>query len=338
MHVLLTGGTGNVGRAAVARLVTGGHRVRVIGRRAGFEIPGAEYAVCDVTDATGLREVVRGCDAVVHLAAIPRPSLGSADEVFRVNALGTFNVFQAAAAEGIRRVVQASSINALGMFYGVVPGTPTYFPIDEDHPIFSTDAYSFSKNVVEDIGAYFWRREGISSVALRLPGVWAGDAYDHVVERQTGIREIVARLLALPPAERQARVAHYVRCYDEVRGQRMMEDPEIGNRIWSAGSPLDRETSTVMGNRNNFWTGIDERDSALAIECGLTADYAGSHPLFINDSHNITGLASEMLLEVFWPAVAGRARPLVGTEALVSIDRARQLVGFEPQHSCETKE
>ena len=47
-----------------------------------------------------------------------------------------------------------------------------YFPIDEQHPTFTTDSYSFSKQVMEEIGAYFWRREGISSVLLRLPGVY----------------------------------------------------------------------------------------------------------------------------------------------------------------------
>jgi nucleoside-diphosphate-sugar epimerase len=338
VQILLTGGTGAVGRAAVARLVAKGHCVRVIGRRAGFEIPGTEYVACDINDYARVREVIRGCGAVVHLAALPRPSLGTPEEVFRVNALGTFNVFQAAAAEGIRRVVQASSINALGMYYGVVPATPSYFPIDEDHPTFTTDAYSFSKNVVEDIGAYFWRREGISSVALRLPGVWRGEAYDQVRERQADFREMVARLLELPKAERRARVAEYVRHNDEARGQRMMEDETISRRRWSASSAFDRETLTVTGHRNNFWTGIDERDSALAIECGLAADYEGSHPLFINDSHNVTGMPSETLARLFWPEVVERKRPLEGTEAVVSIDRARQLIGFEPEYSCETKE
>ena len=50
MNILLTGGTGNVGRTAVTRLVQNGHTVRVIGRRSGVTIEGAEYVACDTTD------------------------------------------------------------------------------------------------------------------------------------------------------------------------------------------------------------------------------------------------------------------------------------------------
>jgi nucleoside-diphosphate-sugar epimerase len=39
-------------------------------------------------------------------------------------------------------------------------------------PAITTDPYSFSKQIMEEIGAYFWRREGLSSVFLRLPGVY----------------------------------------------------------------------------------------------------------------------------------------------------------------------
>jgi nucleoside-diphosphate-sugar epimerase len=77
---------------------------------------------------------MRGCDQVVHLAALASPVVGRPEEVFRVNAEGTFNVFQAAAEAGIRRVVQASSINALGLYYGVRTTDPLYFPVDEAAP------------------------------------------------------------------------------------------------------------------------------------------------------------------------------------------------------------
>jgi nucleoside-diphosphate-sugar epimerase len=338
MRVLLTGGTGAVGVAAVARLVTVGHSVRVIGRRASCEVPGAEYAVCDVRDYDGVRAQMRGCDAVVHLAAIPRPALASAAELFAINAAGTFNVFQAAAEEGIRRVVQASSINALGLFYGVVPGMPQYFPIDEEHPTFATDAYSFSKNVVEDIGRYFWRRAGISSVALRLPGVIAASRHDRMAERRAGLRDIVAQLQTLPEDERRRRVDCSVQAYDSVRARGIMEDRVLGDEIWGPASILDPEARTVAPNRCNFWTALDERDSAQAIERGLTADYTGSHVLFINDSANIAGIESETLLSLFYPDVRARKRRLVGCEAVVSIDRARALIGFEPEYSFAERE
>ena len=78
MKILVTGGTGAVGPAAVKRLVQHGHQVKVIGRRAGtdidpVDIEGAEYQQCDVNDFPSLREQVKGMEGIVHLAAIPYP-------------------------------------------------------------------------------------------------------------------------------------------------------------------------------------------------------------------------------------------------------------------------
>ena len=88
-----------------------------------------------------------------------------------------------------------------------------------------------------------------------------------------------------------------------------------------------------MRARPNFWAFVDERDSAGAIARSLTAHCQGSHVLFINDSHNWLRYDTEKLLGVFYPEVTRRARSIRGSEALVSIDRARDLIGFEPEHS-----
>jgi nucleoside-diphosphate-sugar epimerase len=77
---------------------------------------------------------------------------------------------------------------------------------------------------------------------------------------------------------------------------------------------------------------VDARDAAQAFEKGLTADYQGSHPLYVNDSENAAGVDSELLAEVFFPEVTGRTHPLQGRETLVSIDKARALLGFEPEY------
>ena len=85
--------------------------------------------------------------------------------------------------------------------------------------------------------------------------------------------------------------------------------------------------------RSNFWASVNAEDSAQAFEKGLLADYEGSHPLYINDSHNAAGIESETLLRILFPEVVARKRTLEGTESLVSIDKARKLIGFEPEHS-----
>lgn len=334
MQVLLTGGSGSVGKAVIERLVNNGYAVRVIGRREGMSFEGAEYQSCDINDFPRLREVIRGCDAVVHLAALPNPAAGRPEEVFHVNAQGTFNVFQAAAEEGIKRVVQASSINATGQFYGVKPAPLYYLPMDEEHPLFATDVYSFSKHIIEDIGEYFWRREGISSVALRLPWVAPREVHENWPERYKYAKMMVDQLLERTPEERQAWFDLAWKMYNDFRAQRPYETPHGFARQKMSEMPEDQRAMLgAMTQRTNFFTLLDERDSAQAIEKGLTADYEGSHPLFVNDSYNSAGIESKIIAELFFPDVKVFKKELVGTETVISIDKARELIGFEPEFS-----
>ena len=328
MKILITGGTGNVGRCAVARLIRNGHEVKVIGRRPEMEIEGGEYRACDINDYAALREQAKGMEGIVHLAAIPYPAGGTPEEIFHINCTGTFNVYQAATEEGIKRVVSASSINALGYNFGVKSFELSYFPIDEEHPCVTTDAYSFSKQVLEETAAYFWRREGISSVCLRLPAVYEAeeDRRERAEQRFSRAAETYGELMNLPEAERRERVGDILAQIEELRAARATEQRRPrGQR--------GRGRRHHMFGIKNFWTSIDAEDSAQAIEKGLLTEYEGSHPLFVNDSHNVTGFESEWLVSTFFPTVEGRKHSLEGTEALVSIDRARELIGFEPEYS-----
>lgn len=265
-------------------------------------------------------------DAVIHLAAIPHPATGASQEIFRVNCLGTYHVYQAAAEAGVKRVVTASSINAFGFNFGIQGFPIEYLPIDEAHPTHTTDAYSFSKQVTEDIADYFWRREGISGVCLRLPAVIE-------IERnweswRNGVKEQTVRLfqeLRDNPAEGQKHVARVMQTLEQMRRERIHESRA---RSRFAASP---EMLITVG-WTNFWTGLDTRDTAQALIKGVLADYQGSHPLFVNDSLNIVGLPSADLAAVFFPQVNTYKQPLDGQTALVSIGRARKLIGFEPEY------
>lgn len=340
MRVLITGGTGNVGRAATARFVRQGWEVRVIGRTAGVDIPGAEYVVCDVTNYADLREQVRGCRAVVHLAAIPSPRSSPGQEVFGVNVTGAFNVFEAAAAEGIRRVVQASSINALGCAWSITDIAPQYLPIDEEHPSFTTDPYSFSKQIIEEIGAYYWRREGISSVALRLPWVYAPERIqtEEYHRRRDAMRARFGEWAALPEAEWLAKLGDAKKRAAEYRSRRPLEFSTAAAATMTETPKTVSPDSDMLWHaytfdRFNFWTFVDERDSAQALEKGVTAEYEGSHALFINDDHNWLDCDTRTLGRLFFPEVSRWKTPVAGSESLVSIGKARALIGFEPEYS-----
>jgi len=334
MQILLTGGSGAVGKAIVKRLVSSGFGVRVLGRRPGLAFEGAEYRACDINDFPALRDAMRGCDAVVHLAAIPNPGNGPSEEIFRVNCSGSFNVFQAAAQEGIRRIVQASSINATGQFFGLKPAPLHYLPIDEEHPTFPTDAYSFSKNIIERTGEYFWDREGISSLALRLPWVAPAEIHNQLASWRAGIQGFCVDLSARPLLERRAWFNEAWEEYNLFRAGRPYEPPKAQQTWEGEDYPSDANLNrTAMTQRVNFFTMLDERDSAQAVEKGLTTDFDGAHTLFINDSLNWTGVESAILADLFYPDVPIRKKPLTGLETLVSIDKARKLINFEPEYT-----
>jgi len=327
MKLLVTGGAGRVGAAIVERLAGAGDEVTVVGRTAGVTVPGGRYRQCDITDIDALLPAVRGMDAVVHLAAIPGPGGHRLEEIFRINCCGTFNIYEAAARAGLRRVVTASSINALGYNFGIKTFSLPSLPVDECIPGFSTDAYSFSKQVTERIADYAWRRDGIIGTCLRLP--WVAPAgrseREPVLEHAAKCRASFDALLALPDEKRRKRVRGWIRTYDSFRERRFTENAEIA-RTYSIPDPL-------MLGRTDFWTRIDERDSAQAVERSLRGEYEGSHALFVNDNHNITGLPSLALAQLFFPEAAARAEDMPGTATLVAIDAARKLIGFEPEFS-----
>lgn len=183
--VVVTGGSGKAGRAVVADLVQHGYEVLNVDLAAPREAASA-FIKADLTDLGQCYEVLRGADAVVHLAAIPAPGLQTDEVTFHTNVSSTYNVFQAAAALGLKRVVWASSETTLGLPF--FREKPAYAPIDEAHPLYPETGYALSKVLGEEMARQFSRWSGIPFVSLRFsnvmephdyerfPGFW-GDAH-----------------------------------------------------------------------------------------------------------------------------------------------------------------
>ncbi|GAA1672681.1 NAD(P)-dependent oxidoreductase [Fodinicola feengrottensis] len=161
MRVLVTGASGGIGQAAVRHLVGQGDTVRTLDR--------AGSVAVDATDEAAVGAAVQDCDAVVHLAALPHPTLGTPRRVFSNNVVSTFTVLAQAAEHGVSRVVLASSINAPGIALNPHGPLPAYFPLDEDLPTYIGDAYSLSKQVDELSAEMAARTWGLDVVALRFP-------------------------------------------------------------------------------------------------------------------------------------------------------------------------
>jgi nucleoside-diphosphate-sugar epimerase len=175
MRIVVTGGSGLVGRRIVARLAHNHDVVNVDLKEP--RVPVGLHVPADILDRAAVRRAVVGASAVVHAAAIPGPAFGAEDEIDRVNVGGTEIVARSAVEAGIGRFVFVSSEAVLGFVFSKGRAAPCYFPIDEQHPLSPSEPYGRSKLRAE---AFLAREAGaaMTVVSLRPPWVWVPEEYD----------------------------------------------------------------------------------------------------------------------------------------------------------------
>ncbi|NUN70400.1 MAG: NAD(P)-dependent oxidoreductase [Bacteroidetes bacterium] len=171
MKILVTGGSGLVGKYIVDELLQAGHTVGIADLVPPAQ-PRARFHHADILDLSAMTDVVQGYDTVVHTAGIPHPLNDPAERVFNVNVNGTFNVLEASARNGVRKVVFTSSESTLGFAFMSDPMEPLYAPVDEHHPLRPQDPYGLSKVIAEQICRTYSARYGIRTVCLREPWIW----------------------------------------------------------------------------------------------------------------------------------------------------------------------
>lgn len=165
MKILVTGSTGGIGRFVVKRLLETGHTVRAVDLTAQPSHPDFEYLPGDIRDLPFLRRAISGVEAVIHLAAIPYDMEGMDDLVLDTNLRGTYNVLLSAQEAGVRRVVNFSSINALGQ---AEEGHPALsLPLDDSVPSYTIHNYPLTKHLGEEMCRAFAARGSMTAVSLR---------------------------------------------------------------------------------------------------------------------------------------------------------------------------
>ena len=279
MRVVVTGGSGKLGRACVQELLEHGYDVVNVDLAPPPREQPGPYNRVNLTDygqaaeaLTGIDDRYAGVDALVHLAAVPAPGLVSNAATFANNVVASYNVFAAARAAGVQNIVWASSETLLGLPFDV---PPAYLPVDEDAPVRPESTYSLGKDLEEEMARQFCRWDPqLKMIGLRFSNV-------------------------MDPADYAAFPA-----YDA--------DPTL--RKWNA------------------WAYIDARDGAQAVRRGLELDATGVDIFIIANADTVMSRTSAELAATVFPGVPLRDG-LGPHETLLSIDKARRVLGYQPRHS-----
>ncbi|CCE04393.1 putative NDP-sugar epimerase [Bradyrhizobium sp. STM 3843] len=217
--VLVTGAAGLLGRFVVRELLAQGYRVRGLDRRAGEA--DIEWHVGDVTSPDLVARAIAGTDAVLHIAAVPNIWSGDGQTIMRVNVLGTYTVFEAAEAAGVRRAVFCSSDSVAG--YTVREGRmlpPLYAPVDLDHPLQATDPYAVSKILGEDL-AHAYALRGMAVISLRTVFVAYPEMEGEIVARAKDPANYRGPMVGGPSAAGGGPLHHHIDPRDLARAFRL---------------------------------------------------------------------------------------------------------------------
>jgi len=166
MKILLTGGSGLVGRTLVP-LLLGKHEIIHFDSREPED--GLPWVQGDLRDRNSIDKVCRSMDAVIHIAALHGKEWKEVgdDAGFDVNVTGTKNILEAAVKNGVKRVVFTSSIRATG--------PAEYFPIDEIFQREPVKLYGLTKKIGEQMCSYYTYNYGLSTICLRPGNILPAD-------------------------------------------------------------------------------------------------------------------------------------------------------------------
>ncbi|MEW2394992.1 NAD(P)-dependent oxidoreductase [Streptomyces sp. NPDC046862] len=159
--VLLTGAAGGLGTLMRELLPEYGYELRLLDVRPVEGEPDAITA--DLADRDALREAVRGVDAIIHLAGISLEA--PFEKILKANIEGTYNLYEAAREEGIKRIVFASSNHAVG-FTPRPQGDDPLIPVDTARR--PDTFYGLSKSFGEDLAQLYWDLHGMETVSVRI--------------------------------------------------------------------------------------------------------------------------------------------------------------------------
>jgi nucleoside-diphosphate-sugar epimerase len=173
------------------------------------------------------------------------------------------------------------------------------------------------------------RRLGIRNI------VWASSETVYGVPYAKGPKYV--------PVDEEIEEPHWSYSLSKLMGEKMAEqfarwDPAtkiIGLRFSNVQEPQDYANfaaynKDARSRHFNLWTYIDARDAAQAIRKALDAKLTGAHVFGIANSNSVMTRPNDALLDEVFPGTP-RKRPLLPNESLISIEKARRVLGYAPE-------
>jgi UDP-glucose 4-epimerase len=293
--VLFTGGGGFVAGHVVPLLLEQGYRVRIMDnmtrgdrdRIKGWMSQGdVELIEKDVRYGGAVREAMRGCTHVIHFATVSiNKSVADPHESIDINMTGNHNVFAAAADEGVRRLVFASSAS--------VYGEPDRLPMHEDDTLHPLTPYCISKRTGEDLLGFYQRQKGLSWIALRFFNVY-GPGQKVEAYYTSVINHFVERLVKGEPP------------VIDGKGEQSMDFVHVADIARSVVLALESEQADVP---INIGTGVDTSIAALA-KILIDAVGANVEPVFNPRDVLVSRRAADIT----------RAKEVLGWEPTITVE------------------
>ncbi len=122
-------------------------------------IKGESFVQADLADYAKMAEIIKGADMVVHFGG--HPDEKPFEDILHANIIGCYNIWQAAHEAGVRRIVYASSIHAVGLH-------PKTTAINIHTPHRPDSYYGLAKCFAEDMAKLYWDKKGLEAVCLRI--------------------------------------------------------------------------------------------------------------------------------------------------------------------------
>ena len=159
-RILITGAAGRLGTELRRGLAHLAEHVRVSDRDEIADVqPHEEAVICELGDMDAVMALTRDVDAIVHFGGAPVEV--PFEEMLDSNIRGSYHIYEGARKNGVKRVIYASSVHAIG-YYGLDE------KIDADSPARPDSLYGVSKNFVENLSRLYWDKFGIESLCLRI--------------------------------------------------------------------------------------------------------------------------------------------------------------------------